>query len=222
MGWHNRAFFRRAAARDLATRAVPHGEATLHLRYTARDVLLRKSLAEVRQEGGDDSALELGVLRLPLRVRPRLDLAEVAQLPASMPQIRDLSVMIGADVGMECLVEKFPTVQSLDVVIPGGAAAIATGSFWDPIQHLACLEHLFVVRPCAEADQGQNVAEMSANDLDACQQRCVEEGFGGFAVWHDTAYFRNAAAAELATRIVPKEDVTLYLRYSVDDLIPQD
>merc|ERR1711920_724915 len=73
-----------------------------------------------------------------------MDLAAVAQLEAPVPEVRDLRVTLssGDHTSLECLAQKFPSLQKLEIAIPPKSKAGAPASFWDPIQHLTDLERL--------------------------------------------------------------------------------
>jgi hypothetical protein len=47
---------------------------------------------------------------------------------------------------------------------------------------------------------------------------CITEGFGGFAVWRGTAYFRDAIASDLSVKAVATTEATLHLHYSAREL----
>lgn len=79
----------------------------------------------------------------------------------------------------------------------------------------------WAVHSNTDADAGRNAAEMAAGseaDLESCKQKCITEGFGGFAVWQGTAYFRDAVASDLSIRAASANDATLHLHFSGREL----
>mmetsp|Transcript_154943 Transcript_154943/g.281776 ORF Transcript_154943/g.281776 Transcript_154943/m.281776 type:complete len:447 (+) Transcript_154943:93-1433(+) len=62
-----------------------------------------------------------------------------------------------------------------------------------------------------DADIGQNAATLHTNNLTWCQKFAEDRGYGGFAVWNNVAFFREASAAELRSRLIPGQGVKLYL-----------
>jgi len=62
-----------------------------------------------------------------------------------------------------------------------------------------------------DAFAGSNAEVMSSADLCAVKQYCADKGYGGFAVWNDTAYFRPESAGACLANLVETSGVTFYI-----------
>merc|ERR1719240_768765 len=63
-----------------------------------------------------------------------------------------------------------------------------------------------------DAFPGKNAHVMLATDIDDCKQLCVERGFGAFAVWRGTAYFRSESAKACYANLKESYGSTLYIK----------
>jgi len=65
--------------------------------------------------------------------------------------------------------------------------------------------------PDKDAFVGSNAELMSAANLCAVKQHCVERGYGGFAVWSGNAYFRAESAEACRLNLVDAPTVKFYI-----------
>jgi len=67
---------------------------------------------------------------------------------------------------------------------------------------------------------GDNAHTMSAGDLDACKQVCIDRQFGAFVTWRGTAYFRSQSPEDCKSHSEPgiHGGSTLYIRPATQNL----
>lgn len=62
-----------------------------------------------------------------------------------------------------------------------------------------------------DADHGQNIEILHTSDFEFCYRRAEEKGYGGFAVWNNTVFFRAASGPELLQRLQDGDGVDFHI-----------